>query len=149
MAKILVVDDTPVLLDLVREALEDAGHEVRTCVFSRQALKMAAEFLPDVVILDVIMPEVSGWEILDQLRSSRETSELPVIVCTAWAESAAGHLRQRQDPYAWLLTKPFNRDELIELVDEALARLWEWPKRAAQGERFDRLRTGSVEPATL
>src|SRR5260370_39900740 len=81
---ILVVDDTPALLDVIRRCLEEEGYHVRTCLESRNAVRMAQEDRPDVIMLDVVMPEVSGWEVLASLRTDPSFRKTPVIVCTAY-----------------------------------------------------------------
>src|SRR5207237_2584622 len=92
--RILVVDDTPALLDVVRKALEGEGYVVATCLESRCAVEMANTFQPDVVMLDVIMPEVSGWEVLSLLRTDPRFARTPVIVCTAYVAMAMGRLAE-------------------------------------------------------
>jgi CheY-like chemotaxis protein len=117
--RILVVDDTPALLDVVRKCLEDEGYRVRTCLESRYAVTMAHEEPPDVIMLDVVMPEVSGWEVLAELRADPAFWRTPVIVCTAYVAEAMGRLAELKGPdqHLGLLPKPFELDELIEVVD--------------------------------
>jgi CheY-like chemotaxis protein len=116
--RILVVDDTPALLDMVRACLEGEGYRVRTCLESRFAARMAQEENPDVIMLDVIMPEVSGWEVLAELRMDPAFSRTPVIVCTAFVAEAMGRLAELKGPdqHLGLLPKPFDLEELIEVV---------------------------------
>jgi CheY-like chemotaxis protein len=115
---ILVVDDTPALLDVVRRCLEGEGYAVRTCLESRNAVAMAREARPDVIMLDVVMPEVSGWEVLAELRADAAFVRTPVIVCTAYVEEALGRLAELKGPdqHLGLLPKPFEIEELIEVV---------------------------------
>jgi two-component system, OmpR family, alkaline phosphatase synthesis response regulator PhoP len=117
--RILVVDDTPALLDAVRKCLEDEGYRVRTCLESRDAVWMAKEERPDVIMLDVVMPEVSGWEVLAQLRSDASFARTPVIVCTAYVAEAMGRLAELKGPdqHLGLLPKPFEIEELVEIVE--------------------------------
>jgi CheY-like chemotaxis protein len=117
--RILVVDDTPAVLDIVRRCLEGEGYVVRTCLESRYAVRMAQEDPPDVIMLDVVMPEVSGWEILAALRADPAFVRTPVIVCTAYVAEALGRLAELKGPdqHLGLLPKPFEIDELIEVVD--------------------------------
>ena len=117
--RILVVDDTPALLDVVRRCLESEGYVVRTCLESRYAVGMAQEDPPDVIMLDVVMPEVSGWEILAALRADPAFVRTPVIVCTAYVAEALGRLAELKGPdqHLGLLPKPFEIEELIEVVD--------------------------------
>jgi CheY-like chemotaxis protein len=117
--RILVVDDTPALLDVIRACLEQEGYHVRTCLESRFAARMAREERPDVIMLDVFMPEVSGWEVLAELRADPAFSSTPVIVCTAFVAEAMGRLAELKGPdqHLGLLPKPFDVEELIEVVD--------------------------------
>jgi CheY-like chemotaxis protein len=116
--RILVVDDTPALLDVIRTCLEHEGYRVRTCLESRFAAQMAQDEHPDVIMLDVVMPEVSGWEVLAELRADPAFSRTPVIVCTAFVAEAMGRLAELKGPdqHLGLLPKPFELEELIEVV---------------------------------
>jgi len=116
--RILVVDDTPALLDVIRACLEQEGYSVRTCLESRFAARMAREEPPDVIMLDVVMPEVSGWEVLAELRADAAFGNTPVIVCTAFVAEAMGRLAELKGPdqHLGLLPKPFDLEELIEVV---------------------------------
>jgi CheY-like chemotaxis protein len=116
--RILVVDDTPALLDVIRTCLEDEGYRVRTCLESRYAAQMARDERPDVIMLDVFMPEVSGWEVLAELRADPAFSRTPVIVCTAFVAEAMGRLAELKGPdqHLGLLPKPFELEELVEVV---------------------------------
>ncbi len=116
--RILVVDDTPALLDIVRECLEEEGYRVRTCLESRHAVEVARADPPDVIMLDVVMPEVSGWDVLAALREDARFARTPVIVCTAYVAEALGRLAELKGPdqHLGLLPKPFDLEELIEVV---------------------------------
>ncbi len=119
---ILVVDDTPAILDLVRECLEEEGYRVLTCLQSRDAAGLARDHRPDAIMLDVVMPEVSGWEVLAELRADRHLSQTPVIVCTGYVDEALGRLAELRGPgpkgdrHLGLLPKPFDTEELLEVV---------------------------------
>ena len=118
MPRILVVDDTPALLDVIRKCLESEGYHVRTCLESKNAVRMAREERPDLIMLDVVMPEVSGWEVLSHLRADSAFRRTPVIVCTAYVAEALGRLGELKGPdqHLGLLPKPFELEELIEVV---------------------------------
>jgi PAS domain S-box-containing protein len=81
--RVLVVDDDPEALELVRHALEGEGHQVLEADGGRVGIERARETLPDVVILDLLMPDVSGFDVADALRSSPITCEIPILVWTA------------------------------------------------------------------
>lgn len=117
--RILVIDDTPALIDVIRVCLEEEGYRVRTCLESRYAVAMAKSERPDVIMLDVVMPEVSGWDILAELRADPAFAQTPVIVCTAYVAEAMGRLAELKGPdqHLGLLPKPFDIEELIEVVE--------------------------------
>lgn len=121
--RILIVDDTPALLDVVRRCLEEEGYRVQTCLESRHAVALASADPPDVIMLDVVMPEVSGWEVLAELRQDARFQRTPVIVCTAYVTEALGRLAELKGPdqHLGLLPKPFELDELIEVVASVAA----------------------------
>jgi CheY-like chemotaxis protein len=121
--RILVVDDTPALLDIIRKCLEEEGYRVRTCLESRYAVDLARADPPDVIMLDVVMPEVSGWEVLARLREDPAFARTPVIVCTAYVAEALGRLAELKGPdqHLGLLPKPFELEELIEVVASVTA----------------------------
>jgi CheY-like chemotaxis protein len=121
--RILVVDDTPAVLDIVRNVLADEGYSVATCLESRHAVRLAQEQQPDLIMLDVVMPEVSGWEVLAELRTDARFVRTPVIVCTAYVAEALGRLEELKGPdqHLGLLPKPFDVDELIEVVGSVTA----------------------------
>jgi CheY-like chemotaxis protein len=80
---------------------------------------MARAQRPDVIMLDVVMPEVSGWEVLALLREDPAFRRTPVIVCTAYVAEALGRLAELKGPdqHLGLLPKPFELDELVEVVE--------------------------------
>jgi CheY-like chemotaxis protein len=119
-ATIFVVDDTLSLLDLVRDVLGLEGYAVSTCLLAREAYAVARQLRPDVIILDIIMPEVSGWEVLERVRSDPILEHVPIVICTAWAEQAAARMRELSLRHLWLLPKPFDPDDLLETIREAL-----------------------------
>ncbi len=85
MKKILVVDDNPVCRELMREALQGNGVEVLEACDGHQALQMIRQSPPDLVLLDLQMPPVSGYEVLAQIRSDPSTADIVVAALTAYA----------------------------------------------------------------
>ena len=109
-ARILVVDDEPSLAELLTMALSYEGWEVRSAGDGTAALRIAAEFGPDAVLLDVSLPDFDGVEVLRRLRADRP--DLPVLFLTARdsAEDKAAGLRAGADGY---LTKPFSLEQVV------------------------------------
>ena len=117
--KILVVDDEQTLLNTVRAYLEQEGYTVQTAVDGRTALLIFRDFQPDFVVLDIMLPEVDGLEVLRQLR---QTSDVYVIMLTAKADEADKviGLGLGADDY---VTKPFSPRELVARIKASLRRL--------------------------
>ncbi len=120
-ARVLVVEDEAALVTLLRYNLEKAGFEVAVATAGEEALLQIAEAPPDLVLLDWMLPEVSGIEICRRLRRDKETQTLPIIMLTARSEEAdrVRGLNWGADDY---ITKPFSPTELIARVQAVLRR---------------------------
>jgi two-component system response regulator ResD len=122
---VLVVDDEPVITDVVSRYLERAGYSTRVAADGFEALKLASEAAPDLVVLDLMLPGLDGFEVLDELHTSQPTR---VIMLTAKGESSdriAG-LQRGADDY---VVKPFSPAELVARVDAVLRRGVPEPER--------------------
>jgi two-component system alkaline phosphatase synthesis response regulator PhoP len=113
--KILAVDDERHIVRLVQVNLERAGYTVVTAFDGREALEKVESEQPDLVVLDVMMPYMDGFEVLQTLRKNQSTRDLPVIMLTAKAQDA-DVFRGWQSGVDCYLTKPFNPMELISFV---------------------------------
>jgi two-component system phosphate regulon response regulator PhoB len=120
--RILVVDDEPDITALVAYHLARAGYRVSTASSGGEALKAAREEHPDLVVLDLMLPGVSGYDVLAELRKQEETRDVGVILLTARRDEAdrIRGLSLGADDY---LTKPFSPDELVLRVQAVLRRL--------------------------
>jgi DNA-binding response OmpR family regulator len=117
-ARVLVVDDDADIRGLVRELLERAGYDVVEGANGREGLRTLYAASPDLVLLDVSMPELDGWQTLERIR---DVSDVPVVMLTARAaelEKVRG-LKAGADDY---VTKPFGRQELLARVEAHLRR---------------------------
>lgn len=115
MKKILVVDDERHIVRLIQVNLERQGYNVVTAHDGKEALEKVASEKPDLVVLDVMMPYMDGFEVLRTLRRNPETAELPVIMLTAKAQDM-DVFRGYQEGVDMYLTKPFNPQELLTFV---------------------------------
>ncbi len=113
--KILAVDDEKHIVRLVQVNLERAGYAVVTANDGKEALQKVAEENPDLVVLDVMMPYMDGFEVLQNLRRNPATREIPVIMLTAKAQDA-DVFKGWQSGVDCYLTKPFNPMELLSFV---------------------------------
>ena len=85
--KILAVDDTPSNLEVITETLEDAGYQVATALDGNRALKRAYSYQPDLILLDIMMPDIDGFETCRRLKSDPSTANIPVIFITALSDA--------------------------------------------------------------
>jgi two-component system alkaline phosphatase synthesis response regulator PhoP/two-component system response regulator VicR len=113
--KILAVDDERHIVRLVEVNLQRAGYEVVTAFDGREALEKVKAETPDLVVLDVMMPYMDGFEVLKNLKADPVTAEIPVIMLTAKAQDA-DVFRGWQSGVDCYLTKPFNPMELLTFV---------------------------------
>jgi two-component system, OmpR family, alkaline phosphatase synthesis response regulator PhoP len=113
--KILAVDDERHIVRLVEVNLQRAGYEVVTAYDGREALEKVKAENPDLVVLDVMMPYMDGFEVLKNLKADPATAEIPVIMLTAKAQDA-DVFRGWQSGVDCYLTKPFNPMELLTFV---------------------------------
>lgn len=113
--KILTCDDEKHIVRLIQVNLERQGYEVITAFNGAECLEKVKEDRPDLIVLDVMMPEMTGFEVLDALKQNPETENIPVIMLTARAQDS-DVLRGWQSGVECYLTKPFNPMELIAFV---------------------------------
>ena len=114
--KILVVDDERHIVRLVQVNLEKVGYQVLTAYDGVEALEQVAKEKPDMVILDVMMPRMDGFEVLKKLQADAKTRDIPVIMLTAKAQDADIFKGWSQGVSSYL-TKPFNPRELLTFVE--------------------------------
>ncbi|HEX2234917.1 MAG TPA: response regulator [Actinomycetota bacterium] len=114
--RILVCDDDPVILRLLQVNLELEGYEALLAHHGVKAVEVALEQLPDVIILDIMMPRMDGYEACERIKSNEATKDIPVIFLSAKAQPSDIERGRRfgVDEY---LTKPFDPSELLEVVE--------------------------------
>jgi len=115
MSRVLVVDDEPDVLLLCRLNLQQRGHEILEAPEGSRALELARERHPDVIVLDLMLPGMTGYEVLETLKGDAATSDIPVLVLTA-KSLRADRERSHGMGAAGFLTKPFLPSELCEMV---------------------------------
>jgi len=119
---ILVVDDDPVTRRVLQHYLGRAGFQVITAQNGRDAIKLAKRELPQLIILDVVMPGMDGWTVLKSIQESEVTSTIPVLMLSGNAELVIKEESFNSGAQA-LLVKPINPEQLIMVVRRLLAGL--------------------------
>ncbi len=114
--RILIVDDDEDIADVLSVRIRSSGpYEVATAADGALGLAKAADFLPDLVLLDIMMPEMDGWEFCRRLKSDPELSETAVVVMTAYAAPDLEQ-RLRASGASGLLRKPFTLAQIAEIL---------------------------------
>ena len=114
--RILIADDDPVILRLIQVNLELEGYEVITAANGQEAVQEATAQIPDLVILDIMMPRLDGYQACEQLKANDATKHIPVVFLSAKAQ--LGDIEKGKTyGVAEYLTKPFDPSELLEVVE--------------------------------
>ncbi len=116
MGRVLVVDDEPDVLLLCRLNLQQRGHDLLEASNGTTALELARERHPEVIVLDLMLPGMNGYEVLESLKRDERTSEIPVLVLTA-KSLRADRERSHGLGASGFLTKPFLPSELCDMVE--------------------------------
>ena len=117
---VVCVEDEPEMIELVKLILGRRGFELVGAVGGREGLDTVRELKPDLVLLDLMMPDMDGWEVYQQMKTDSELKDIPVIVVTAKAQSidkVLGLHIAKVDDY---VTKPFGPQELLQSVNKVL-----------------------------
>lgn len=115
--KIYILDDNVTLTSLMDYVLRSEGFEVKCCNHSEDAIDEIKVFKPDLILLDWLMPNISGKDILDMIKNNQNLSNAPIFLLTGLAEnlSLEDYLSDIK-----IIEKPFDHDELIKLIKETL-----------------------------
>ena len=118
--RILCVEDDQEMIDLIRLILGRRGFELKGVAGGREGLRMVREELPDLVLLDLMMPDMDGWEVYQQMKADEKTRNIPVIVVTAKAQNIDRVLGMHIAHVDDYITKPFSPQELLASVEKVL-----------------------------
>jgi DNA-binding response OmpR family regulator len=119
---ILCIEDEGEMIDLIRLILTRKGFEVIGAISGASGLEIIRDNQPDLILLDLMMPEMDGWEVYQQIKSDEASQNIPVIVVTAKAQSidrVLGLHIAKVDDY---ITKPFSPQELLDSIESVLDR---------------------------
>lgn len=120
LATVLVVEDAPSEMALMSHYLKAEGFSVISAITGQEGLDKAIAQQPDVIVTDVVMPGISGFELCRALKRTPETQAVPVVICSSKKQNIDRLWGMRQGAKAYL-TKPYTRDELIDAVKAVLS----------------------------
>jgi DNA-binding response OmpR family regulator len=119
VAKVLVVEDTAEMRMLLAATLEQAGFEVAVAADGAEIMLATLECAPDVILLDILMPEIDGWEALRRLKADRRTAQIPVVIVSALGADEDLVHAHRVGAFDYVI-KPWSEGELSERVRWAM-----------------------------
>lgn len=119
MAQVLIVDDSPTEIHVVKTIMEKLGHQVVTAASGEEGYAKAKEVKPDLVLMDVVMPGMNGFQATRKIAKDPETEHIPVIIVSSKDQETdrVWGLRQGAKDY---MTKPVNESELVDKVNNLL-----------------------------
>jgi len=122
MAKILIAEDERDIRDLITFTLRFAGHEVIPTSNGEEAYKTAMQVLPELILMDVRMPRMTGYEACEQLKANDSTRDIPVVFLSAKGQESEVRTGLNAGAEEYIL-KPFSPDQLVDRIKSILARL--------------------------
>ncbi len=113
--KILVVDDEPHIVNLIRLTLAGDNYEVYSAYSGSEAIKLAKQILPNLIILDLMMPNIDGYQVCEDIRKDNKTAQIPIMILSAKSQlvDKFKSINVGADDY---MVKPFDPDELLKRV---------------------------------
>jgi chemotaxis family two-component system response regulator PixH len=115
MSKVLLVEDNPSQLDLMDSFLRESGHTVIRTTDPKSAFNKVIEQKPDVIVTDIVMPGMSGFELCRKLKNNAATASIPIVICSSKDQEIDRLWGMKQGAAAYL-TKPFSREELLRAI---------------------------------
>jgi len=120
MAKVLLIEDDPLLIDIYTTKLKQSGFEVEVVEQGDKAVAFVQETRPDVILLDIVLPHVDGWEILEQLQRQETTKNVPVAVLSNLGQKEEIEKGLRMGAAKYLIKAHYTPSEVVEEVKQLL-----------------------------
>ncbi|MEW6376190.1 MAG: response regulator [Thermodesulfobacteriota bacterium] len=117
--KILVTEDSPTILEILKSVLEEEGYEVITAMDGHQALELARNEKPDLMILDLMLPKIDGYKVCRMLKFDEKYKNIPIIMLTARTKESEENLGKEVGADAYI-RKPFQPEMIIDKIRELL-----------------------------
>ena len=120
--KVVCIEDEPEMIDLVKLILGRKGFELTGAMGGREGLEAVRRVKPDLVLLDLMMPDMDGWEVYQQMKADAEMQKIPVIVVTAKAQAADKALALYLAKVDGYLVKPYDQNQLLDMIGRVMSR---------------------------
>ncbi len=118
--KILIIEDEEILLDLLKDKLEDFGYEVYSARDGEEGLKAIRDIVPDLILLDIIMPKMSGFEVMEAMQKDPSIKDIPVIIISNSGQPVELDKAKQLGAKDWLIKTEFDPAEVIQKVKAIL-----------------------------
>lgn len=118
--KVMIVDDDPDIVEIIKLVVQDAGFETFEVYGGRECLYKIKDIEPDLVLLDIMMPDLNGWEVHRKLKEKEYTKDIPVVAVTAKTQALDKMVGLHLSKMEGYITKPFGRKELVDKVKEII-----------------------------
>lgn len=130
MAKVLIIDDSPIQVKLMRKMLEKLGHSIYEAEDGEKGLQLLETIHPDLVMLDVVMPGMNGFDVTRQIRKNSSCKNVPIVLASTKSQETDKQWGLRQGANGYLV-KPFNKNELMAVIGGFLEQSDSGDKQAA------------------
>lgn len=120
MRKILIVEDEKIILDLLKKKLSQEGYEVSTAENGKDGLEMMRKSKPDLILLDIVMPKMSGFEVMEEMQKDNWLKGIPVIIISNSGQPVEIDKAQALGAKDWLIKAEFDPQEVIEKIEKQL-----------------------------
>ncbi len=114
--KVLIIEDEEILSKLLKNKLEDEGYEAEVALDGQEGLTKAKSFKPDLILLDIIMPKVNGFEVLEKIKVDSELNKIPIIIVSNSGQPVELERAQKLGAVDWLVKTEFDPEEVIDKV---------------------------------
>jgi len=116
MKKILIIEDEEIILNLLQKKLSQEGYEISVAKDGQEGLRLMKEVKPDLILLDIVMPKIGGFEVMEEMQKEDELKSIPVIVVSNSGQPVEIDKAQALGAKDWLIKTEFDPKEVIEKV---------------------------------
>lgn len=120
--KILLVEDEKIMINLLEKKLTQEGYDVRVAVNGEEGLKAMREEKPDIVLLDIIMPKMGGFEVMEEMGKDPVLKEIPIVIISNSGQPVELDKAKKLGAKDWLIKTEFDPQEVVEKVEKQIGR---------------------------